>query len=166
MRVKRTGLNIRLGKALRGRSRGFSLIEVVIAIALLGIIGITILSALSTATLALIIADNRATAESLARTQMEYVQNKGYIDYHQSDHLEYGVIGEPDNYDIQMTVTPLDPQTYEPYLCNEETGLCANDEGIQLITVTITYYTLRADNAPREQTYTLEDYKIDEGVGE
>lgn len=68
-------LNSRVKKAFQGRSRGFTLIEVVIAIALVGVIAIAFLSALSTASTVLIIADERATAESLARSQMEYVKN-------------------------------------------------------------------------------------------
>lgn len=54
------------------------MIEVVIAIALIGIIGVAVMSALATASIALIIADERATAESLARSQMEYVKDQGY----------------------------------------------------------------------------------------
>ena len=59
--------------------KGFSLIEVMIAIALLGIIGVAFLGALATASNAIFIADERATAESLARSQMEYVKNQVYI---------------------------------------------------------------------------------------
>jgi len=76
--MKKMDLKVKLRRALRGRSRGFTLIEVVIAIALIGIIGAAVLSALSTASLALIIADKRATAESLARTEMEYVKQQQY----------------------------------------------------------------------------------------
>jgi prepilin-type N-terminal cleavage/methylation domain-containing protein len=76
--MKMARLSSQARKVLQGRSHGFSLIEVVIAIALLGIIGTAILSALSTASLALIIADQRATAESLARTQMEDVKKQQY----------------------------------------------------------------------------------------
>jgi len=74
--MKRVRLNSRVRKAFQGRSRGFTLIEVVIAIALVGIISIAFLSALSNASTILIITDERATAESLARSQMEYVKNE------------------------------------------------------------------------------------------
>jgi len=165
--MKRVKLGSRARRVFRGRSRGFSLIEVVIAIALIGIIGAAILSALSTASLALIIADQRATAESLARSQMEYVKNQLYIDYSKPGHEEYDVMaGGSENYDIDMTVEPLNPKTYEPYGCDEETGVCAYDEGIQMITVTVTYYTVRGDNEMREQRYALEDYKVGEEIEE
>jgi prepilin-type N-terminal cleavage/methylation domain-containing protein len=76
--MKKLRLSSRARKAFRGSSRGFSMLEVVIAIALLGIIAISVLSALQTAALALINADQRATAESLARSQMEYAKVQGY----------------------------------------------------------------------------------------
>jgi prepilin-type N-terminal cleavage/methylation domain-containing protein len=76
--MRRIRLNSRARKAFLGRSRGFTLIEVVVAVALLGIIGVTVLSGLSTAAASLILADRRATAESLARSQMEYVKNQEY----------------------------------------------------------------------------------------
>jgi len=52
--------------------------EVIIAIALLGIVAVGILSGLSTGSRAIFVADKRATAESLARTEMEYVRNQVY----------------------------------------------------------------------------------------
>jgi prepilin-type N-terminal cleavage/methylation domain-containing protein len=79
-KMKRLRLNSRARKAFLGRSRGFTLIEVVVAVALLGIIGVTVLSGLSTAAATLILADRRATADSLARSQMEYVKNQEYAD--------------------------------------------------------------------------------------
>ncbi len=60
-------------------SKGFSLIEVIIALALLGIIGVAFLGGLFTASKATFIADERTTAESLARSQMEYVKDQDYI---------------------------------------------------------------------------------------
>jgi len=74
--MKRIRLNSRVRKAFQGRSRGFALIDILIAMALFGVISIAFLSALSTASTVLIIADERATAESLARSQMEYVKNQ------------------------------------------------------------------------------------------
>ena len=62
----------------RHNSRGFALVEVVIAIALLGMLGVAFLGGLSTASKAIFIADERATAESLARSQMEYIKSQSY----------------------------------------------------------------------------------------
>jgi len=151
--MKRLRVGNGLRRALGGRSRGFSLIELVIAIALIGIIGVTILTALSGATLALIIADQRATAESLARTQIEFVKNSDYDYVLESGHpvyaLDPGIQPLPSGYSVATVAVRLN-QDENPN----------DDDGIQLITVTVTYYTLRADNAMREQTYILEDYKV------
>ena len=164
--MKRFGLNSKARGAWQGSSRGFTLIEVTIAIALLGIIAVTIMTALSTASVALIIADRRATAESLARSQMEYVKNQGYqglyIDYSESGHGEYAQIGGyTENYDVGTTVEPIDPATYEPYPYYESEGRFQEDAGIQKITVTVTYYIVGAENKEVERRFALEDYLRD-----
>jgi len=58
--------------------KGTTLIEVLIAIALLGMIAVPFLTALSTSSRALIIADERTTAESLIRSEIEYVKSQDY----------------------------------------------------------------------------------------
>lgn len=161
--MKRFRLNSRARGAWQGGSRGFTLIEVTIAIALLGIIAVTILTALSTASVALIIADRRATAESLARSQMEYVKNQAYqeqyIDYSKSGHGEYAEIGGyTANYDVDTAVEPIDPDTYGPYPYIEAEGRFQQDDGIQKITVTVTYYIVGAENKEVERRFVLEDY--------
>jgi len=58
--------------------KGTTLIEVLIAIAILGMIAVPFLTALSTSSRALIIADERTTAESLVRSEIEYVKSQEY----------------------------------------------------------------------------------------
>ena len=141
--MKKLRLNSKVRKACQGGSRGFSMIEVVIAIALLGMIAVAVLSALSTASMALIIADERATVESLARSQMEYVKNSDYDDVLESGHPQYdpdlGAV--PDGYDIDIEAVRLDPE-------GDGTD---DDDGIQKITVTV--------SRDGEVKATLEDYK-------
>ena len=145
--MKRVKLNSKARKAFRGRSRGLSMLEVVIAIGLLGIIAVSILTALLTASAALVIADRRATADSLARSQMEYVKDDSSNPYDENDPQSY----EQDNVEsidypgcfISVSAEPL----HSP------------DDGIQLITVTITYYILGTENKKVERQFTLEDYK-------
>jgi len=165
--MKRTKLNGQLTKTFRGASRGFTLIEVVIAIALIGLIGAAVLSSLSAASLALIIADQRATAESVARSQMEYVKNQDYIDYHLelSDperapdfYVQITIPGDAGNCTLATKAEPIDPNNYQPYL-EESPGVYEDDDGIQQITVTVTYQELRADNSMRDRQYVLVDYK-------
>jgi hypothetical protein len=81
---------------------------------------------LATAAKATFIADEQATAESLARSQIEYVKNQGYIDYDEPDHEEYAEIETPDNsnYDIEIDAIPINPETGQA-------------QGIQKIRVTV-----------------------------
>jgi len=76
--MKRATLSSQARKASRGSSRGFTLVEVLITIALIGAIGVAFFSFMSAATSALIHADERTIAENLARRQMEYVKAWGY----------------------------------------------------------------------------------------
>jgi len=77
--MKKVTLTSQARKVFRGSSRGFTLVEVLITIALIGAIAVAFFSFMSAATSALIHADERTIAESLARSQMEYVKNQGYI---------------------------------------------------------------------------------------
>ena len=134
--MKRVILSSKIRKACQGSSNGFSLIEVLITLALVGIIAIAFLSALSTASIALITADERATAESLARSQMEHVKNLDYdfTDPQSYEHLPVQSNDHP-GYFISVSAEPL----HSP------------DDGIQKITVTVS----RDD----KEVITLEDYK-------
>ena len=141
--MKKLRLSSQVRKACQGGSRGFSMIEIVIAIALIGVIAVAVLSALSTASMALIIADERATAESLARSQLEYTKNDDYDNINYPD-PEYSLdpdIDIPDGYNINIEAVRLDP---------EEDGT-DDDDGIQKITVTV--------SRDGEVLVTLEDYK-------
>jgi prepilin-type N-terminal cleavage/methylation domain-containing protein len=70
---KRTGL-----KALARGQRGFTLVEVLVAVAILAVIGVAFLSALSTGYIALVLADEDTVAESLTRTEFETIKNASY----------------------------------------------------------------------------------------
>ena len=108
------------------QEKGFSLIEVAIAIALLGIVAIAFLGGLSTASRAIFIADERATAESLARTQMEYVKSQDYDS--DNNPPQYALIPDiPVGYQIDVIPVRLDPKG---------DGF-AEDDGIQKITVVV-----------------------------
>jgi prepilin-type N-terminal cleavage/methylation domain-containing protein len=141
--MKELRLSNKVGKAFRGNSRGFSMLEVVIAIALLGIIAVSVLSALQTAALALISADQRATAESLARTQMEWVRYSDYDDDPAEGHPEYSLdpqITLPPDYSVVTTAIRLNKDV-DP----------DDDDGIQQITVTVSHED--------RVVVTLEDFK-------
>ena len=123
------------------------MLEVVIAIALLGIIAVSVLTALQTAAMALISADRRATAESIARTQMEYVRYSPYE-------------GDPEEGPPQYDLDPQIQGTLPPDFSVDTTAIRLNkdvdpddDDGIQQITVTVSHQD--------RVVVTLEDYKRD-----
>lgn len=148
-------------KRLKNKERGFTLIEAIIALGLLGIIGIAFMTALATSSTAIIVSDKHATAESLARSEMEYVKSQDYYSKPWSYQLPSGTsptgqLPEDwwdgshtlpagyDNYTVTVEAVWLDPL---------EDG-DGNDDGLQLITVTVTF--------PRddpEEVLALEGYK-------
>ena len=106
---------------------GFSLIEVILAVGLVGIFSLSIPSALSGTSRATITTNKHITAESIARSQMDHVQNQPYDSANTTP--VYSLIPDiPDSYSI---VTPmaarLDPK-------GDGTD---NDDGLQEITVTV-----------------------------
>ena len=64
--------------AARGDSRGQLLIEVLIALALLGVIATVFIGAMYTALQSARIADERSIAITLAKSEIEYVKQQGY----------------------------------------------------------------------------------------
>jgi prepilin-type N-terminal cleavage/methylation domain-containing protein len=90
----------RADKSWQGSSRGFTLIEILVALALFSIIAIVFAGGLTTASRAVITAGVRTTAESLARTQMESVKNQDYKEATGPDwQVTYDrVSGIPDGY--------------------------------------------------------------------
>lgn len=124
--------------------KGLTLIEVIVTLGLLGIIAVAFLGALATASHALIIADKHATAESLARTEMEYVKKQEYSVAPWSydspsgtppanppdwwdDENPHTLPDGYDNYSVNVNVTRLDP-------AGDDYG---SDDGLQLITITV-----------------------------
>ena len=133
-------------RLMRGQ-KGQSLIEVLIALAILGIVAVTFLIALTTSSTAVIIADERTTAESLARSELEYVKNSPY---NPSDTPTYSI--DPTinitGYSLEITAMPLDPVTY-----SEATV----DTGLQKITVRV--YHSDTPN-PDDLVLTTSNYKV------
>jgi len=101
--------------------------EVLIALAIFAVVGVTFVSALGTNFKVLLVADQRTTAESLVKTQMEAINN---APYDSTPPYTYDKItGIPAGYDINIAVA----------LVNPETGaVSATDLGVQKVTVTIT----------------------------
>ena len=117
---------------------GATLLETVVALAILGTIAVIFLSGLTTTSKAAFIFDEQATAESLARSQMEWAQNADYV----YDATQYSPTPIPSgkdyiNYSATITAEPL----HNP------------DDGIQKITVTV--------KRSGETVTKLQGYKVD-----
>ncbi len=98
-----------------------------------------------------LIVDKRATAESIARSQIEYVQGQLYINY-SDPHDVYDEVAPPpgSGYSIDFAANPIDPASGLSY--GQTGGIFEEDEGIQKITVTVKRYD--------ESVLTIEDYKV------
>jgi len=128
-----------------GKESGVGLLETLVALALLGIIAASFLGGLATASRAVFTADERATAESLARSQMEYVKSQDYISHIDPAHGDYAEITAPAGYNVEpTTAVPVDPATGQP--------LTEGDDGIQKITVAVSH--------GGQSVLTLEGYKV------
>ena len=156
-------------KRLRNQ-KGFTLIEMIIALAVLGLIAIAYLGALATASTSIIISDERTTAESLARSQMEYVKNRDYSDnvwsYEITSSGRTIIASAPSWWDGDNP--PLLSSNYDGYVVvieaedfdadNDgilEVGLVGDeDEGIRRITVTVAHLS-------KPEVIILEGYKVE-----
>ena len=120
------------------REAGTTLIETVVALAILGTIAVAFLSGLATTSRAAFIADEQATAESLARSQMEWVKNASYS-YNAISYSPALIPGGKDylNYTVSVGAESL----HDP------------DDGIQKITVVV--------KRSEAVVTKLEGYKID-----
>ena len=128
----------------RGAERGVTLVETLVALALMGIIAAAFLGGLATVSKATFIVDEQAMAENLARSQMESVKSQSYISYANPDHGNYGLITAPDGYSVEITVVPVDPNTGLPLLLE--------DNGMQKITAIVKHQG--------KQVIILESYKV------
>ena len=132
-------LNIRIARGIfsRGES-GIALLETLVALAILGIISVAFLSGLTTTSQAAIISDRRATAESLALSQMESVKQAAYV----YAAIQYTPTQIPDDVSYTGFSAAIVAEAIE-----------SPDDGVQKITVTITRFG--------EDIYVLQGYKVD-----
>ncbi len=109
-----------IAKKIRGKESGVALIEVLVALGILGFIAAIFLGGVATATKASIIAKEHATAESLVRSEIEYVKNFAY-QYFTSSYPVNPALTIPEGWAIlSPVVVPVH----------------ASDDGIQKVAVT------------------------------
>ncbi len=148
----------RIARALRDNCHGQGLIEALVAVAVLGAVAVVFLSGLSTTYTAVAIQDKRTSAESLARSEFEYVKDARY----ETLGFSYEIPATPDDpppwdpdrtaledhyqhYSVRVTGQPIDANGHFPLAA----GL---DQGIQEITVEV---YLQGDLVLTTRTYKV-----------
>ncbi len=120
---------------IRGQ-KGISLIETVIALALLGIIAVVFLNGLTTASRVVAMNQERVAAESLAKSQLEHIKSQDYISvfrYH-ADTNCYEEIAIPANLTSVGYNIEISPPEY--VIANGE-NMTAGRAGFELQSITI-----------------------------
>jgi type II secretory pathway pseudopilin PulG len=103
---------------LRGNEKGLSTLEVLLAIVILGVVAVTFLGSVGTGTQATVITREQATAESLIRSQAEYVKGYGY-QYGASEYPVDPTLTLPADWTVSTSVVPVH----------------GSDDGLQEVTV-------------------------------
>ena len=124
-----------------GHETGFTLVEVVIAIALIGIVAAGLYVSMGTSSKILLNNDSKETAKNLAESQMEFVKGQ---DFNAGSGTTVYMQGPGrTGYTVVIDAEPV-PVT--------PAGQTPRDGFIQQVIVTIT--------GPKGVTYTLTDYKV------
>ena len=110
--------------------KGSTLVEAVVALALIGMIGVCFLSAVATSSSSRMIADEQTSGRILAESQMEEIRKMSYS-------LTYDPIPIPDEYSGYSALVDIDP---------------FRNGSIQKITITITHRD--------KEVASLESYKV------
>ena len=128
--------------------KGFALIETLVALALMGITAVGLLSGLATTFRAGTISQERVVAESLGKSQWEYIRAQDYIptaDYDPDDPEKcYQLIAIPD----ELVVKDYDVEIDPPEAIIGPGG----EFELQSITVVI--------NCDSKQLLTISDYRV------
>lgn len=144
-------------KLLR-RQKGFSLIEVLIALALIGLIGVAFLTALNTAVKAVSIANVRTTSESYAKSTMEQLKSFSYLKAEDGSVADY-VFLSPSDTTFTICTYNRDGNLVQNKIYGIPWDVVTNtqiitDKGIQKITIVIQHN----EGGINKIIFTLIDY--------
>ena len=114
----------RLFRIFTNRQSGVTFIETVVALAILSAVGVTFLSGLATTSKAVMVSQERVVAESLAKSQLEYIKAQDY-----TPTADYILIDMPDDLVMGGYEVNINPETI---ISTGENGF-----GLQSITVVI-----------------------------
>ena len=126
---------------------GITLVETLIALAIMGVVAMVFPTVMAQSSKAVMVSQNSVTAESLAKSEMEYVKSTYYL----NAHWDYQLPSNPPSWDPERSL----PAGYDGYSVQVNADLVPNhdsDDGIQQITVTV--------RRNGDVVLTLEDYKV------
>jgi prepilin-type N-terminal cleavage/methylation domain-containing protein len=130
----------------RNGEQGLTLIEILVALGILAAVAVIFLLGMSTSSKAVIVSQESVAADSLAKSQMEFIKSQGYI-------IKDAYDPNDPNKRYQTIAIPSDliAQGYAVVI-NRPEDISGADANIQKITVTVT--------RGGETVFTLVGYKV------
>ena len=133
--------------------RGVMLLEILVGLALLGIIGVAFISGMTSTFSAIGISQEKVAAESLAKSQIEYLKVQDYIYV-----ADYNPASPVTSYELITVPSDLAAAGYSVNMSEPETVIDALEGGFELQSVTI---TVRRDN---ERKLQISIYQVSPGA--
>jgi len=120
-------------KKVRSRQKGFLLIEILVGLALLGAITVALLNGMATAFKGIDVSQERVAAESLAKSQIEYIKVQDYVlvaDYNPND--------PANRYELIDIPADLSSAGYSIEINTPQIVTSSNETGFELQSVNVT----------------------------
>ena len=117
---------------VRNSQKGFLLIEILVGLALMGIIAVGFTNGLSTTFKGVTVSQERVTAESLAKSQIEYIKIQEYIPL-----ADYYPNGLAKRYDLIQIPPDLDAAGYTVEITSLERHPISEVIELQSVTVVV-----------------------------